>query len=143
MDRIRVDTIEEIKLCFSRGFNPLLNDKLFYLPIDVRIEAQNIIFGKFEKGIQRANNAFYLHCWEWLPHICEETIRPLNKYSSVHVSHILTKGAHPEMAHDPRNVNILTLECHNKWENGRREEMRIYDKNMRTIEKLLKEYRGL
>jgi hypothetical protein len=55
----------------------------------------------------------------------------------------LTRGAHPEIAHDPRNINILCFESHNRWENGDRERMRIYPANMRLIELLKSEYQQL
>ena len=50
---------------------------------------------------------------------------------------------HPEMAHDPRNVNILSFEMHNRRENGDRRNMRIYRANLLTVEQLKKEYREL
>lgn len=67
-------------------------------------------------------------------------MKPLREYSSVYVSHILTRGAHPDMAHDPRNINILCFNHHNQWENGDRRAMRIYEKNVETIELLKNEY---
>jgi hypothetical protein len=86
------------------------------------------------------NEKFYRWCWDHYPHICAETMRPLRQYSATYVSHILTRGAHPEMAHDPRNVNILSFEMHNRWENGDRQYMRIYRINQLIIEQLRKEY---
>ena len=55
----------------------------------------------------------------------------------------MTRGAPPEMAHDPRNVNILSFEMHNRWENGDRRNMRIYPANLLIIEQLKKEYGGI
>lgn len=54
----------------------------------------------------------------------------------------MTRGAYPEMAHDPRNINILCFEMHNRWENGDRQKMRIYPGNVRVIELLKKEYQS-
>lgn len=79
--------------------------------------------------------------WENKPHYCEECMRPLAEYSAVYVSHILTRGANPDMAHDPRNVNILCFRHHAEWENGEREKMRIWAKNQATIEELKKDYK--
>lgn len=53
------------------------------------------------------------------------------------------EGAYPEMAHDPRNINILTFEMHNRWENGDRKNMRIYPANVRLIELMKSEYQQL
>ena len=78
--------------------------------------------------------------WENKPHYCEECMRPLAEYSAVYVSHILTRGANPDMSHDPRNVNILCFRHHSEWENGAREQMRIFAKNQLTIEELKKDY---
>ena len=78
--------------------------------------------------------------WANKPHYCEECMRPLAEYSAVYVSHILTRGANPDMAHDARNINILCFKHHSMWENGDRENMRIFAKNQLTIEELKKDY---
>ena len=67
-------------------------------------------------------------------------MKPLSQYSAVHVSHILSRGAFPEMAKDPRNFNILCLEHHNQWENGKRESMRINRYNEMIICLLRRDY---
>lgn len=140
-DRIEYDYIK------NRGYEPLL-DSGFYFQMDIklRIEIQKEIFGHCLIGrgdIPEANERFYRWIWANKIQVCEETMRPLRTYSAIHVSHILSRGAFPEMAHDPRNVNLLTAEMHNLWENGKRESMRIYPGNMRTIELLKKEYSQL
>ena len=119
------------------GYEPLL-DKRFSVEINLRVEIQRELFGTGHSPEE--NEKFYRWCWAHKPHQCEETMRPLFQYSAVCVSHILTRGAHPEMAHDPRNVNILCFEMHNKWENGDRRSMRIYEKNQLTIRQLREEY---
>ena len=68
-------------------------------------------------------------------------MRPLPEYSATYCSHILTRGAHPEMANDPRNINILCFKHHLIWENGKREQMRIYPANMLRIEELKQDYK--
>lgn len=63
-----------------------------------------------------------------------------SSYSSVYISHIITKGAHPDIMHDPRNHNILCFICHNKWENGARKDMVIYMDNKIVIKEMLSDY---
>lgn len=108
------------------------------IPHARRLELQRKLFGKGHTPAE--NERFYRFCWDNKPHICEECMRPLRDYSAVYVSHILTRGAHPDMAHDPRNINILCLSCHNRWENGDRQGMRIFRKNQLIINKLRQEY---
>ena len=118
----------------------------FRLEIGLRVEIQREIFGHCITGrgdIPAANERFFRWVWEHKPHQCEETMRPLANYSAVYCSHILTRGSHPEIAHDPRNINILSFESHNRWENGDRQKMRIYPGNMRLIELMKTEYQSL
>lgn len=140
MEPICIDTRMEYDYCRARGYEPLI-DARFAMDIRLRVSVQRELFGRGHTPEE--NEKFYRWCWEHYPHRCEETMRPLSHYSAVYVSHILTRGANPEMAHDPRNVNILCFDMHNKWENGNRENMRIYRKNLAMIEKLKKEYNRL
>ena len=58
-------------------------------------------------------------------------------------SHILTKGANPEMREDPDNFNLLCPQCHNDWEfatQEQKERMNIWPKNKKTIEMLRERY---
>lgn len=128
---------EEYDAAVKAGRQPLME---WELAPRIRREIQEMFFGKGH-GPQ-TNARFYRWCWEHRPHLCEECGRPLRGYSAVYVSHILSRGAYPEMAHDARNVNILCHACHSTWENGNREGMRIYPKNEKTISKLKKEYLG-
>jgi len=137
MAPIVIDTRELYDYARSRGYEPL-TDKRFVLDINLRVSIQRALFGSGHTPAE--NERFYRWCWVHKPHICEECMRPLREYSATYVSHILTKGAHPEMAHDCRNVNILCFNHHSVWENGNRENMRIYLGNMKTIEQLKKEY---
>lgn len=138
-----ITTREEYDLVTSRGYEPLIDERFFVLEHGLRVALQREIFGHSltsRGNIMQANERFFRWVWAHKPHICEETMRPLREYSAVYCSHILTRGAYPEMAHDPRNINILCFEAHNKWENGDRQRMRIYAKNEVTIEKLKQEY---
>lgn len=137
MDPIRIDTRMEYDYCLARHFQPLI-DRRFEMSNELRVSIQRELFGDGHSPAE--NEKFYRWCWNHLPHICEECLRPLDQYSATYVSHILTRGAHPAQAHDPRNVNILCFKHHSVWENGDKESMRIYRKNLATIEELKKDY---
>lgn len=141
LEPIQILTREEYEYSVNRGFEPLI-DKRFALYHPLRIEIQRELFGRgvFGYDTTLANQNFFRWVWAHKKHYCEETMRPLHYYSATFISHILSRGAHPDMAVDPRNVNILCAEMHEKWENGKRKEMRIYPGNARTIELLKKEY---
>lgn len=144
MDKFLIKTEEEYNMVVSRGYQPLLNNRFFRLDIDLRETLQKRIFGHCAIGrgrdIMAANDRFFHWVWEHKPHYCEECMKPLHDYSAVYCSHILTRGAHPEIAHDPRNINILCFRHHNQWENGDKKSMRIYTGNRRIINELLEDY---
>ena len=134
----RISTREEYNNVVNRGLEPLSDWRHFVIPIALRIEIQNGLFSG--ANIPAANETFYRYCWAHKIHVCEEYMKPLDWYSAVYISHILSKGAHPEMAHDPRNVNILSFDAHQKWETGNRETMRIFEENQLIIKILKKDY---
>lgn len=140
MEPFVIDTRELYDYARKRGYEPLI-DRRFAMEIHLRVSIQRELFGRGHTPEE--NERFYRWCWEHYPHICSETMRPLRQYSATYISHILTRGAHPEMAHDPRNVNILSFEMHNRWENGDRQNMRIYQMNQLTIKKLINEYASI
>ena len=140
MDPIVIDTRELYDYARMRGYEPLI-DRRFAVEINLRVSIQRDLFGTGHPPEE--HERFYRFCWDHSPHICSETMRPLRQYSATYISHIMTRGAHPEMAHDPRNVNILCFEMHNRWENGDRQKMRIYRANLLTIEQLKHEYNGI
>ena len=131
---IDIENMAEYEYCVGRGLNPLLNP-MFNVDINLRVEIQRSLFGPITE-----HEKFFRWIWEHKPHHCEECLKPLHHYSAVYCSHILTRGAHPEMAHDCKNINIVCFAHHSQWENGNRQTMRIYEKNMRIIEKLTNEY---
>lgn len=137
MQPVHIVTRSEYDYCKAQGFEPLI-DRRFAMEITLRVAIQRELFGTGHTPAE--NERFYRWCWDHYPHICAETMRPLRHYSATYISHILTRGAYPEMAHDPRNVNILSFEMHNRWENGDRENMRIYPSNQLIINELLQEY---
>lgn len=140
MEPFVIDTRELYDYARKRGYEPLI-DRRFAMEIHLRVSIQRELFGRGHTPEE--NERFYRWCWEHYPHLCSETMRPLRQYSATYISHILTRGAHPEMAHDPRNVNILCFEMHNRWENGDRQNMRIYQMNKLTIQMLRNEYASI
>ena len=138
MNPVAIDTRAEYDYCVARGYEPLI-DRRFKMDIRLRVSVQRELFGDGHSPAE--NEKFYRWCWEHKPHICEECMRPLREYSATYVSHILTRAAHPEMAHDCRNINILCFNCHNRWEHANtRFGMRIELNNQRIIEGLKREY---
>ena len=139
MKPVVIHTREDFESAVKRGFNPLCEDA-WKLPmaVDLRREIQREMFGKNDAA---GNQKFYKYCLEHKPLVCEECGCPINHPSAYNVSHILTRGAHPEMAHDPRNVNILCPKHHSAWEQATtRRGMLIEPKNERIIKQLKKEY---
>ena len=136
--RVRIETRQDYDKAKQSGFEPLV-DTHFDMSIKLRVELQRELFGK--NGNQEANQRFYKWTWDNKPHYCEECLHPLYDYSAVYISHILTRGAYPEMAHDPRNINILCGQCHSRWEHKTtRGSMRIYLSNLQRIDDLTREY---
>lgn len=129
---VNIQSEDEYEYCIKRGFEPLA-DKRFALDPELRQRKQKERF--------KTDEDFYKFCWSVYPHYCEETGRPLLEYSASYISHILTRGAHPDMRYDPRNVNILCYQMHEKWEFGNRKEMRIYERNQKIINQLKAEYK--
>lgn len=137
MERIKIEDWDCYQYAKKRGYEPLI-DKRFIIDIDTRIDIQQRLFGKGHSPEE--NERFYRYCWNIYPHVCAECCKPLRQYSAVYISHIKTRGSHPALAHDCRNVNILCFEHHSMWENGNRERMRIYPGNQRIIKELLQDY---
>lgn len=134
-----VTTREDYDILLSKGID-CLYDTRFDLEIGLRRAIQKEKFG----GNDDVGNAkFYHYCLTHFPMVCENCGKPIRYPWATNVSHILTRGAHPEMAHDPRNINILCAECHELWEHKTtRDRLRMWfvEKNERTIEELKKEY---
>lgn len=140
MEPFLIDTREQYDLCKEHGIEPLV-DRRFTMEIRLRVSIQRELFGTGHTPAE--NERFYRFCWDHYPHICAECMRPLRQYSATYVSHIMTRGAHPETAHDCRNVNILCFSHHSVWENGNRKNMRIYQRNLQIVEELKKEYSAI
>ncbi len=129
---IELDYREEYDLVVERGFTPLM-DKNFRLPIQLRNEIQKELF--------KCDEDFYRYFYDHHPtHTCEEHGHPIREYSAINCSHILSRGAYPQMRYDLRNANLLCLEAHQQWESHKKHNMVIYQQNIRTLEKLSMEY---
>lgn len=140
--QIPIDSRDEYNYAKSRGFLPLLEWR-FDVEINLRIKIQNELFGfphLTKNKVPKANEKFYHWMWRNKINVCEETGMPLYEYNPKFISHLLSRGAYPEMAHDPRNINILNPEAHHQWENGNRKQMLIWRENKRKIEILKTEY---
>ena len=150
---VRINTLEEYEFVRKGNVHPLIDWRHFDIEHNLRVFLQNQLFGYNFLGhgdVLKANNKFYHYCWdhhlifEGRPiHVCEECQKPLNNYSAAFISHILTKGGHSEMSHDPRNFNLLCFKCHNRWEFGTLEQkrkMKIFEINEALIEILIEEY---
>ena len=101
---------------------------------------------KFGKNDDEGNAKFYHYCLTHFPMVCENCGKPIRYPWATNVSHILTRGAHPEMAHDPRNISILCAQCHELYEHSTtRDQLRMWyvEKTERVKEMLKKEYQGL
>ena len=133
-----IDTRELYDYARARGYEPL-TDRRFEVEIHLRVSIQRELFGTGHTP--EDNEKFYRWCWNHYPHICAECMRPLRQYSATYISHILTRGAHPEMAHDPRNVRILCFHHHNQYEQRpTRKTMRIFAETERVISELKTDY---
>jgi hypothetical protein len=65
---------------------------------------------------------------------CSECDLPLMYFNPAFLSHILSKGAYPELRLDPENIQIHCFDCHQQWEFGDKKSMKCY--NEKLINKL-------
>lgn len=55
--------------------------------------------------------------WSSRAHVCVECGLPIQgALKKIYLSHLLSKGAHPELRFDPENIVLHHAHCHNKWE---------------------------
>lgn len=130
---------EDYDALLKRGID-CLYDKRYHLEIGLRREIQREKFGKND---DEGNYLFYRYCLHHFSAICENCGKPIEHPWATNVSHILSRGSHPEMAHDCRNTNILCWECHELWEHKttrNRLNPWFVEKNERTIQMLKQEY---
>ena len=87
--------------------------------------------------VLKGDAAFYQEIWKERPHNCVNCSRYLGENLQPHfMSHILSKGAYPQLRWVKENINVLCLGCHNKWEFGVKEKMAIFAINEPVIERL-------
>ena len=94
--------------------------------------------------VLRKDRELYLYIFNTKPNECEECGAMLpdifeDEYGIVAIyqySHILSKGHEPKLRHCKLNVQKLCLQCHNHWEFGDKESMKICEKNQVLIEKM-------
>ena len=139
--KTEVNTREEYDALLKHGIDALCDDR-YHLEIGLRIAIQKEKFGRNDDV---GNAKFYHYCLTHFPMVCENCGKPIRHPWATNVSHILTRGAHPRLSHDSRNINILCAECHSAWEHTTtRYKLRMWfvEKNERTIEELKREYYG-
>lgn len=137
-----IKNIDDFIYWSELNFYPLNDWKRFRVDIYLRVQLQNEIFGKGNKP--QVNEKYYRYCYEVKPQVCEECCRPLENYSAVNVSHILTKGAHPEMAKDPRNSHLLCFHHHEQAEHEiTHVKMKIWQIDQHIIRMLKEDYQKL
>lgn len=141
---ILIETIEQYQEFEALGYVPLDDWRRFEIEINLRVRIQRMLFGHREltkaDDLVRANERFYRWCFEHKIQVCEETGQPLGSYAAIYCSHIITRGSHPEIAHDPRNVNLLSPKSHERWESGKNKGMKIFTLNQLIIQILKQDY---
>jgi len=94
---------------------------------------------KGQKMIQQ-DEKFYQLCWDTMQHACEECDMQLKEQNGRFTwlkcwfSHIIVKKGNLDIRHILENINILCLTCHQQWETGQRESMKINKPNQIRIE---------
>jgi len=70
--------------------------------------------------------------WNSRAHVCDNCDKRLPATPvKANFSHLLTKGSHPDLRHDPENIVLSCIPCHNLWEFGKnRETMATYQKHI-------------
>ena len=136
---IKISTREQYQHLIGRGYEPLMG---YCAPLRAYFDIDNVLRRELQKERFKTKESFYKFCYTISNKICEECGLELPYYSAKNISHILTRGAHPAMALDPRNFNLLTYQNHTRWETGDRKNMKIYKKNQETMQMLNLEYYG-
>lgn len=137
--KTEVNTREEYDDLLKHGIDAL-SDNRYHLEIGLRRAIQK---EKFGGNNDEGNAKFYAYCLHHFPMVCENCGKPIRYPWATNVSHILTRGAHPEMAFDPRNISILCAECHSLYEHSTtRGRLRMWyvEKTERIKEELKKDY---
>lgn len=108
-------------------------------------KVQNLLKREKFAEVKRLDFETYRKVFDENPHECEECGAALNDIFEIdgeilniwQYSHIASKAAYPEFRHNSKNFNRLCLVHHNQWEFGNRKVMKIYVKNIITINDLI------
>ena len=101
-------------------------------------------FSEKTKEKIKADEEFYEKCFNMSDHKCEECGCDLptefrddngKVLARWRYSHIIPKSIASNLRHNIDNINHLCLNDHAKWENGDKESMKIYDKNIKKFPK--------
>lgn len=130
------------ELCFICNSNRLKNnkkkndyDKSYFVKRDLGKKPSKK--NKIEK-----DEKFYEICFNNSNHKCEECNVDLPNVfrgddgrivARWRYSHIIPKSIAPKLRHVLKNINHLCLKHHMQWENGDKENMRIYRKNKKRL----------
>lgn len=90
---------------------------------------------KAEKSLHEKDWDLNMEIWNTRPHVCVECGKPLDEHvkgerpPKHYFSHLMGKGAHPELRYDPNNIVLHHLRCHQLWEFGDRYKSETWEKN--------------
>lgn len=96
-----------------------------------------------------ADEIFYEVCFNNSDHRCEECNAHLpdifrdesgKVVARWRYSHIIPKSIAPKFRHHIKNINHLCLECHERWENKDKANMKIFVKNLLLFPQFLNKY---
>lgn len=150
LSKIILNHREEFEYCIKLGINPLFWHRTIKLDIGLRLMLQYELFGKSELGkgsTIKANDKYYHYCYNNSLLACENCGTSFyvkenidTAYSAGYVSHILSRGSRSDLAHDPRNHNMLCRKCHTRWESPQKNGMVIFMDNQIVIQELKFDY---
>lgn len=110
----------------NRGSKPLKRTPLSKKPTS-RLQEAREEDKKLNEGI-----------WAERKHECFEDGTPLRGNPlPIWFSHVHSKGARPDLRHNPRNIVLHCMSCHHEWEFGNRENM---PKTLKLFRELSVEY---
>lgn len=72
-----------------------------------------------KKELLKKDREFYMTVWNKRPHLCNFCKCSLGyEPRTYHFDHILEKEVYPEYRHEPKNIQLLCLDCHNSKTSG-------------------------
>lgn len=100
-------------------------------------------------SMKQKDEIFYEKCFNNSDHRCEECGKELPKQfrdadgkiiARYRYSHTIPKSIAPELRHEIMNINHLCLKDHSEWENGNKEKMKIFKKNVKNFPQFLERF---